>query len=71
MELCSHITYDLLVVDGMVNVVVSSCINFGVEITVDIRGELYELAIKLLFPLPHGFNEEGYGEGGNWCWYYP
>lgn len=55
----------------MVNVVVGSSINFGVGIMVDIRGELYELAIKLLFPLPHGFNEEGYGEGGNWCWYYP
>jgi hypothetical protein len=64
LELCSHSTYDLLYVDDMVDDVVGSCINFGVGIMVDIDGELYELAIKLLFPLSHGFNEEGYGEGG-------
>ena len=48
----------------MVDDVVSGRINFGVGIMVDIGGELCKLAIELLFPLSHGFGEEGYGERG-------
>ena len=64
MELCSHITYDSLYVDGMVDDVVDGCVNIGVGIGVDIGSELCELAIELLFPLLHKFGEEGFGEGG-------
>ena len=38
--------------------VVGGRINFGVG------GKLCELAIELLFPLLHGFGEEGFIEGG-------
>ena len=64
MELCSHITYDLLYVDGMVDDVVGSHINFRVGIMVDVDGELYELAIKLLFPLLHGLMKRVSVRGG-------
>ena len=63
LELCSHITYNLLYVDGVVDDVVGGRINFGVGIVIDVGGELYELAIKLLFPFLHRFGKEGFGEG--------
>ena len=50
-------------VDGMVDDVVTGHINFGVGIVIDVGGELYELVINLLFPLPYGFGEECFGEG--------
>jgi hypothetical protein len=41
----------------MVDDVVGGHFNFGVG------GELCEFANELLFPLPHGFGEKGFGEG--------
>ena len=64
LELRSHIVYDFLYEDDMVDGVVSGCINFGVDIVVDVNGELCEFAIELLFPLLHGFGEEGFNEVG-------
>ena len=55
----------------MVDDVVGGCINFNVGIVVDVGGKLCKLAIELLFPLLHGFGEEGFDEGGGWCWHYP
>ena len=55
----------------MVDDVVSGCINFNVGIMVDLGGELWKLAIELLFPLQHGFGVEGFGEGKTSCWHYP
>ena len=60
----NHITYDFLHVDGMVDDVGGGCINIGAGIVVDVGDELCELAIELVFPLPHGFGEEGFDEGG-------
>jgi hypothetical protein len=64
LELRSHIIYDFLYVDDMTDGVVSGYINFGVDIMVDVHDELCEFAIELLFPLLHGFGEEGFNEVG-------
>ena len=63
-KLRSHITYDFLYVDSMVDDVVGGRINFGIGIVIDIVGELCELAIEVLFPLAHGFGKKGFDEDG-------
>lgn len=47
----------------MVDDVIGCRINFDVGIVVHVGGELCKFAIELLFPLPHGFGEKGFGEG--------